>query len=146
MTFDMPVKEFGMSGPLAGIRVLDLTTVQMGPWRTRILSDLGADVIKVEAPPNGDSSRYTGVPRHRGMSGSFQHNGRGKRSIVLDLKQPAAKEVLLRLVPTVDAWASNIRPDALRRLDLEYEHIKPLNPSIVYLSMVGYGSGGRYAG
>ena len=98
-----------MSGPLAGIRVLDLTTVQMGPWCTRILADFGADMIKVEAP-EGNSSRYTGVPRHRGMSGSFQHNARGKRSIAMDLKQPAAREALLRLVPTVDAFASNIRP------------------------------------
>ncbi len=101
-----------MSGPLAGIRVLDLTTVQMGPWCTRILADYGADMIKVEAP-EGDSSRYTGVPRNRGMSGSFQHNARGKRSIAMDLKQPAAREALLRLVPTVDAFASNIRPRAL---------------------------------
>jgi crotonobetainyl-CoA:carnitine CoA-transferase CaiB-like acyl-CoA transferase len=134
-----------MSGPLDGIRVLDLTTVQMGPWCTRILADLGADVIKVEAP-EGDSSRYTGVPRHRGMSGSFQHNARGKRSIAVDLKQPAAQQAVLRLVPTVDAFASNIRPAALARLGLDYESVKQANPSIVYLSMVGYGSAGRYAG
>jgi crotonobetainyl-CoA:carnitine CoA-transferase CaiB-like acyl-CoA transferase len=134
-----------MSGPLAGLRVLDLTTVQMGPWCTRILADYGADMIKVEAP-EGDSSRYTGVPRHRGMSGSFQHNARGKRSIAMDLKQPAAREALLRLVPTVEAFASNIRPRALERLGLDFESVRQLNPTIVYLSMVGYGSGGRYAG
>jgi crotonobetainyl-CoA:carnitine CoA-transferase CaiB-like acyl-CoA transferase len=134
-----------MSGPLAGIRVLDLTTVQMGPWCTRIVADFGADVIKVEAP-EGDSSRYTGVPRHRGMSGSFQHNARGKRSIAIDLKQKQAQEAVLRLVPGVDAFASNIRPAALARLGFDYESVRTLNPSIVYLSMVGYGSAGRYAG
>jgi len=134
-----------MTGPLAGIRVLDLTTVQMGPWCTRILADFGADMIKVEAP-EGDSNRYTGVPRHRGMSGTFQHNARGKRSIAMDLKQPAAREALLRLVPTVDAFVSNIRPQALARLKLDYEAVRQHNPSIVYLNMVGYGSGGRYAG
>jgi len=134
-----------MNGPLAGIRVLDLTTVQMGPWCTRILADFGADVIKVESP-EGDSNRYTGVPKHRGMSGTFQHNARGKRSIALDLKQPAARDALLRLVPTVDAFASNIRPAALARLGLDYESVRAVNPSIVYLSMVGYGSAGRYAG
>ena len=133
------------NGPLAGIRVLDLTTVQMGPWCTRILSDFGADVIKVEAP-EGDSSRYTGVPKHRGMSGTFQHNGRGKRSIALDLKQTEARDVILRLTPGADAFASNIRPAALARLGLDYESIRKINPSIVYLSMVGYGSAGRYAG
>jgi len=135
----------GNSGPLAGIRVLDLTTVQMGPWCTRILADFGADVIKVEAP-EGDSNRYTGVPKHRGMSGTFQHNARGKRSIALDLKQTAARDAVLRLVPTVDAFASNIRQAALARLGLDYESVKAVNPSIVYLSMVGYGSAGRYAG
>jgi crotonobetainyl-CoA:carnitine CoA-transferase CaiB-like acyl-CoA transferase len=134
-----------MSGPLAGLRVLDLTTVQMGPWCTRILADYGADMIKVEAP-EGDSSRYTGVPRHRGMSGSFQHNARGKRSIAMDLKQPAACEALMRLVPTVEAFVSNIRPAALARLGLDYDSVKQRNASIVYLSMVGYGGGGRYAG
>ena len=134
-----------MNGPLAGLRVLDLTTVQMGPWCTRILSDFGADIINVEAP-EGDSSRYAGVPKHRGMSGSFQHNGRGKRSIVLNLKQPAARQAIMHLVPTVDAFASNIRPAALARLGLDCEAVRKANPSIVYLSMVGYGSGGRYAG
>ncbi len=115
------------TGPLAGIRVLDLTTVQMGPWCTRIMADFGADVIKVEAP-EGDSSRYTGVPRHRGMSGSFQHNARGKRSIALDLKQPEAQQAVLRLVPNVDAFASNIRPAALARLGLDYDSVRKLNP------------------
>ena len=89
-----------MSGPLAGLRILDLTTVQMGPWCTRTVADFGADVIKVEAP-EGDSSRYTGVPRNRGMSGTFQHNARAKRSICMDLKQPEAKEALLRLATGV---------------------------------------------
>ena len=134
-----------MSGPLAGLRVLDLTTVQMGPWCTRIVADLGAEVIKVEAP-EGDSSRYTGVPRHRGMSGTFQHNARGKRSIALDLKRPEARQAILRLAAGCDAFASNIRPAALDRLGLDYESVRRANPAIVYLGMVGYGSGGRYAG
>lgn len=133
------------NGPLAGIRMLDLTTVQMGPWCTRIMSDLGADVIKVEAL-EGDSSRDAGIARHRGMSGTFQHNSRGKRSISLDLKRPEAQDAIRRLVPMIDAIASNIRPAALNRLGLDYASIRPLNPSIIYLSMVGYGSAGRYAG
>ncbi len=133
------------AGPLAGIRVLDLTTVQMGPWCTRILADYGADVIKVESP-EGDVSRYSGVAKHRGMGGSFQHNARGKRSIVIDLKQPEGREAVLRLAPTVDAFASNIRPAALDRLGLGYAAFRAVNPSLVYLAMVGYGSGGRYAG
>jgi len=134
-----------MSGPLAGIRLLDLTTVQMGPWCTRIVADYGADVIKVEAP-GGDSSRFVGVPKHRGMSGTFQHNAKGKRSICMDLKQPEALEAVMRLVAKVDAFASNIRQAALARLGLDYESVRKVNPTIVYLSMVGYGSGGRYAG
>jgi crotonobetainyl-CoA:carnitine CoA-transferase CaiB-like acyl-CoA transferase len=102
-------------------------------------------VIKVEAP-GGDSSRYTGVPKHRGMSGTFQHNARGKRSIAIDLKQREARDAILKLIPKVDALASNIRQAALARLGLDYESIRKLNPKLVYLSMVGYGSAGRYAG
>ena len=131
--------------PLAGIRVLDLTTVQMGPWCTRVLADYGADVIKVEAP-EGDSSRYTGTPRHRGMSPGFQHNARGKRSIAIDLKRPQAQQAILKLAATVDAFVSNIRPQALARLGLDHASLAKVNPGIVYLAMVGYGSAGRYAG
>jgi crotonobetainyl-CoA:carnitine CoA-transferase CaiB-like acyl-CoA transferase len=134
-----------MSGPLAGLRIVDMTTVQMGPWCTRFLADFGADVIKVEAL-EGDSSRYTGIPRHRGMSGTFQHNARAKRSLCMDLKRPEAKAALLRLAAGADGVASNIRPQALRRLGLDYEGVKAVNPGIVYLNMVGFGSGGRYAG
>ncbi|MGE0423138.1 MAG: CaiB/BaiF CoA transferase family protein [Reyranellaceae bacterium] len=134
-----------MSTPLEGLRILDLTTVQMGPWCTRIVADLGADVIKVEAP-EGDSNRYSSAARHRGMGGGFQHNARGKRSIVLDLKQKAAADAILRLAATADALATNIRPAAMKRLGLHYEAVRAANPSIVYVSMVGYGSGGRYAG
>jgi crotonobetainyl-CoA:carnitine CoA-transferase CaiB-like acyl-CoA transferase len=134
-----------MTTPLDGIRVLDLTTVQMGPWCTRIVADLGADVIKVEAP-EGDSSRYSSAARHRGMGGGFHHNARGKRSIVLDLKQKAAQQAIFKLAAKVDALATNIRPAAMKRLGLDYEAVRAANPSIVYLSMVGYGSGGRYAG
>ncbi len=134
-----------MIGPLAGLRILDLTTVQMGPWCTRIVADLGADVLKVEAP-EGDSSRYTSVPRNRRMSGGFHHNASGKRSIALDLKQPEAREVILRLAARADAFVSNIRPAALERLQLGYDAVRAANDSIVYLNMVGYGSGGRYAG
>ncbi|MBS1898327.1 MAG: CoA transferase, partial [Actinobacteria bacterium] len=132
-------------GPLDGVRVADFSRVLAGPYATMTLADFGADVIKVEAP-EGDSSRYTGVPRHRGMSGTFQHNARGKRSIAIDLKQERARETIMRLVPKVDAFASNIRPRALERLGLDYESVRKANPGIVYLNMVGYGSGGRYAG
>jgi len=134
-----------MTGALAGLRILDLTTVQMGPWCTRIVADLGAEVIKVEAP-EGDSSRYSSNARNRGMSGGFQHNARGKRSIALDLKKPEARDAILRLSAGADAFVSNIRPAALERLGLGYEAVRKTNASIVYLGMVGYGSGGRYAG
>jgi crotonobetainyl-CoA:carnitine CoA-transferase CaiB-like acyl-CoA transferase len=87
--------------------VLDLTTVRVGPWCTRILSDFGADVIKVETP-EGVSSRYTGAPKHCGMSGTFRHNGRGRRSIALDLKQPEAQDTIRRLVPSITAFAADI--------------------------------------
>lgn len=97
-----------MAGPLSGIRVLDLTSVLFGPYAAQMLGDWGADVIKVE-PPTGDTWRYTGVFRNRGMSGQFMAVNRNKRSLALDLKHPDGKAALARLIPTVDALVTNVR-------------------------------------
>lgn len=133
-----------MSGALDGVRVVDLTTVLMGPFATQMLGDLGADVIKVE-PPAGDSSRMLGPQRHAGMSASFLHTNRNKRSLVLDLKQPAAHAALLKLVTTADVLVYNVRPQAMARLGLTFEALSAVNPRLVYVGCFGYGQDGPYA-
>jgi crotonobetainyl-CoA:carnitine CoA-transferase CaiB-like acyl-CoA transferase len=134
-----------VSGPLAGVRVIDLTSVVMGPFATQILADLGADVVKVE-PPEGDVLRHIAPMRNPGMGHIFLHHNRNKRSIVLDLKQPAGREALLRLARGGDVLIYNVRPQAMRRLRLGYEDVAAVNPRIVYVGAYGYGEGGRYAG
>jgi crotonobetainyl-CoA:carnitine CoA-transferase CaiB-like acyl-CoA transferase len=134
-----------MSGPLTGVRIIDLTTVVMGPFATQILADLGADVVKVE-PPEGDVLRQIAPMRHPGMGHIFLHHNRSKRSIVLDLKQPAGREALLRLARTGDVLIYNVRPQAMRRLRLGYDDVTAVNPRIIYVGAYGYGEGGRYAG
>ena len=134
-----------MSGPLAGVRIIDLTTVVMGPFATQILADLGADVVKVE-PPEGDVLRHIAPMRHPGMGHIFLHHNRNKRSIVLDLKQPAGRDALLRLAGSGDVLIYNVRPQAMRRLRLGYEDVAAVNPRIVYVGAYGYGESGRYAG
>jgi crotonobetainyl-CoA:carnitine CoA-transferase CaiB-like acyl-CoA transferase len=134
-----------VSGPLAGVRVIDLTTVVMGPFATQILADLGADVVKVE-PPEGDVLRHIAPMRNPGMGHIFLHHNRNKRSIVLDLKQSAGREALLRLARGGDVLIYNVRPQAMRRLRLGYEDLAAVNPRIVYVGAYGYGEGGRYAG
>ncbi|MES2631626.1 MAG: CoA transferase [Pseudomonadota bacterium] len=133
-----------MPGPLAGIRVVDLTAVLLGPTATQILGDMGADVIKIEAP-GGDATRGAGAARNPGMGSLFMHINRNKRSLVLDLKQPAGLEVLLKLLKTADVLFHNMRPQAMARLGLAYADVAKLNPGIVYCGAFGYGQGGRYA-
>lgn len=133
-----------MSGALDGVRVVDLTAVLMGPFATQMLGDLGADVIKVE-PPAGDSSRALGPARHPGMSASFLHTNRNKRSLVLDLKQPAGHAALLKLVATADVLVYNVRPQAMARLGLTWQALSALNPRLIYVGAFGYGQDGPYA-
>ena len=133
-----------MPGPFDGIRILDLTSVISGPLATMILADQGADVIKVEAPNGGDYSRQVAT-RRGGFSASFLNNNRNKRSIVLDMKKPDALEAFKRLVESVDVVIQNFRPGVVERMGIGEEAIRAINPSIVYVSICGFGFKGPYA-
>ena len=128
-------------GPLEGVRVLDLSWVLAGPYCTMVLADLGADVVKCERPPFGDVARTTG-PLIEGESGYFFSVNRGKRSIAIDLKQDAGRELLLRLVPEFDVLVENFRPGTLERLGLGYERLAQVHPGLVYAAISGYGQTG----
>ena len=134
-----------MSGPLDGIRIVDLSSVLMGPSATKMLGDMGADVIKIE-PPTGDTTRRIGPGRSDSMGSNFLNMNRSKRSMSLDLKHRRSREVLARLVVRADVLIHNIRPQAAQRLGLAYADIAALNPRIVYCALTGFGSGGPYAG
>ena len=132
------------SGPLAGIRIIDITTIFLGPYATQMLGDAGADVIKIEAPPRGDSTRWLGRARNPGMGGPFLNLNRNKRSVVLDLKQDAACEVLWRLIATADVLVHNMRTNAIGRLGFGYGSVAKIQPDIVYCAAQGYGAAGPY--
>lgn len=132
------------TGPLAGLRILDLTTVLFGPFGAQTLGDWGADLIKVEGL-TGDQWRYTGQFRNRGMSGQFMAANRNKRSVAVDLKTAGGAEVLRRLIAQADALVTNIRPAALERLGFGYEACKALNPKIIYAAATGFGQDGPWA-
>ncbi|QCG93359.1 CoA transferase [Azospirillum sp. TSA2s] len=133
-----------MNGPLNGVRILDLTSVLVGPYATQILGDLGADVLKVESPA-GDNVRGIGPMRHPGMGAIFLHANRSKRSIVLDLKAPDGRQALLDLARNADVLIHNVRPRAMARLGLSYDDLAAVNPSIIYAAVTGFGQDGPYA-
>lgn len=133
-----------MPGPLDGVRVLDLTTVVMGPYATQILADLGADVVKVE-PPEGDIMRYAWPFRSQGMGHIFLNANRNKRGIALDLKKPAARDACLALAARADVLVYNIRPQAMARLKLGYDDVRAVNPRLIYVGCFGYSQRGPYA-
>ena len=133
-----------MPGPLDGIRVVDLTSMVSGPLATMMLGDQGADVVKVEAPGGGDHTRGA-ANRRGGMSASFLHNNRNKRSVVLDLKSDAGRAALLRIAAGADVFVQNFRPGVVERLGVGEDAIRAVAPRIVYVSMSGFGEVGPYA-
>ena len=134
-----------MSGPLDGLRVIDLTSVVVGPICTRSLADQGAEVIKVEAPGGGDLLRTMAQgSRNPGMSGKFIQFNRNKRSVCLDIKEPDGKAALLALIRTADVFVSNIRPKGLDRAGLSWDALRAENPRLIHCSILAFARGGPY--
>ena len=131
-------------GPLEGLRIVDLSTVLMGPFATQVLGDYGADVIKVEAP-EGDVTRQSRPTRSPEMGPAYLTTNRSKRAITLDLKSSAGREALLQLIRTADVLVTNVRPRAMERLELDYQRLAPAHPRLIYTSLVGYSQAGPYA-
>ena len=133
-----------MAGPLDRVRVLDLTSVVMGPYATSILAEFGADVVKIE-PPGGEVMRKSGPMRHADMGHFYLAINRNKRSVVLDLKREEARQVLLRMAAASDVLVYNIRPQAMERLGLGYERLREVNPRLLYVGAYGFSQKGPYA-
>lgn len=134
-----------MAGPLEGIRVLDLTSVVLGPLATQTMGDMGADIVKIESPA-GDTTRYTGPKRSTDMSALYMGLNRNKRSIVLDLKQESAREALWKLIDTADVFLHSVRPQAMERLGFGAEAVCARNTRIIYAGIHGFRVDGPYAG
>ena len=132
------------AGPLAGVKVLDLTQIMAGPMCTMLLADMGADVIKIERPGSGDDTRRMGSRYENGFAAGFLALNRNKRSIALDLRSDEGKAVFRRMAETADIVAENFRPGVMERLDLGYEQLSEINPRLVYASISGFGGSGPY--
>jgi crotonobetainyl-CoA:carnitine CoA-transferase CaiB-like acyl-CoA transferase len=133
------------SGPLAGLKVLELAQIMAGPTCGMLLADLGADVIKVEKMPGGDDTRAMNRPSVNGESAAFMAMNRNKRGIALNLKLPPARDALKRMVGQVDVLTENYRKGTMEKLGLGYDALKALNPALIYCSISGYGRTGPYA-
>lgn len=131
--------------PLEGLRVIDLTQAMAAPFCTMNLADMGADVIKVEAPGEGESMRQLGRAQKNGHSGTFMTMNRNKRSLAVDLKQPEGVDILRRLAKTADVFVQNYRPGVAERLGVGYEALHAVNPRLVYCAISGFGQTGPYA-
>ena len=133
------------TGPLSGLRVLDLTRVLAGPFCTMILADLGAEVVKVERPESGDDARHFGPFLPSGLSAYFASLNRGKKSIVLDLKQTDDCETLRQLTRKADVLVENFRPGTMAAFDLAADDLRAVSPSLIYASVSGFGQHGEHA-
>ncbi len=133
------------AGPLAGLKVLELAQIMAGPTCGMLLADLGADVIKVEKIPGGDDTRAMNRPSVNGESAAFMAMNRNKRGIALNLKLPAARDALKRMLGRVDVLTENYRKGTMEKLGLGYDALKALNPALIYCSISGYGRTGPYA-
>jgi crotonobetainyl-CoA:carnitine CoA-transferase CaiB-like acyl-CoA transferase len=128
-------------GPLTGVRIVDLTSMVMGPYATQIMADMGADVIKIE-PPAGDNTRFISVGPAPGMSGVFVNVNRGKRSVMLDLRSAEGKAALAALIATADVFIHSMRAKAIAKLGFDYAAVSAIKPDIVYANCYGYGHRG----
>ncbi|MGE0726226.1 MAG: CaiB/BaiF CoA transferase family protein, partial [Alphaproteobacteria bacterium] len=132
-------------GPLQNVRVLDFTRVLAGPFATQLLGDLGADIVKIEAPGKGDDTRHF-PPYLGGVSHYFIALNRSKRSLVLDLRKPEAIEIVRRLAAEADVVVENFRPGVMDRLGIGYAALSAINPRLVYCGISGFGATGPMAG
>jgi len=133
-----------MAGPLDGIRIVDFTTMIAGPYATMILADQGADVIKIEAPIRSDHVRRAGYGQ-RNFSAAFLNNNRNKRSLSVDVKVEAGRELMLKLTKDADVFVQNFRPGVMARLGIDEPQLRTVNPGLIYVSMSGWGESGPYA-
>ena len=133
-----------MPGPLEGYRVIDFTNVIAGPYATMVLADQGADVIKIEAPQRPDHTRHAGNSQN-GLRAAFLNNNRNKRSVAIDVKSDAGREVLKKLVATADVFIQNFRPGVVERLRISEPELRSIKPDLIYVSMSGWGENGPFA-